>query len=594
MPKKKFCKKRPHMFEAIFTSYLLSILALILIAAAIIAYFFYQFMLQEKGLARVEVLKQISDSNSVTRISMVNVMNMIYDDFYDALLAPADAAGDEAIAQQLQETGELLQRMDLDYTLDIQMHDKRAFTTNPNGTIQYLKYTYWYIKHYSGEIETSWNLRYLDIDDLNSYGLSYGRTVYDTDGTAVGVIILTAKQEVLFRTFQQLMKDVGTVYILDQNGIIISSSNTQRIGNWMANMAAFEQEYGYNSSAMLIRHGEHVMQSNYHDPDSGWTFIEQQDMSELLKESIGILWICMTAVLTCSLFISILVYLRIRKTTDILTDLSIQIGSKSANDLSLISIQDAYEETHTLSTAFNEMMERLQHMALDIQRREREKQKTEYDFLHAQINPHFLNNTLLAVKSLVSMGDMDRAGQIMTKLVELLHIPPTSEIQFVTLREELHLVENYISIMNCRTGKQIEFLCDVPAKLLQSQVPRMILQPMVDNSIFHGFAEKAENCRISVTAGYKGAALCITVTDNGDGMSPERMAEVSSGNYTSDRTQHGIGLKNIRQRLRIIYGGDSGLLIRSLPGETTSITIVMDHYECRQADDSLTERRDAP
>ncbi len=581
-------KKRPHMFEAIFTNYFLSVLALILVATAAITYFFYDFMLEEKGTARVEVLEQISDSNSMTRVNMVNTMNMIYADFYDALMTAAPDANQE-ISRQLHETQVLLQRMGMDFTIDIQMRDKREFTTNPNGVIQYLKNSYWYIKHYSGEIETSWNLRYMDVDDLNSYGLSYGRTIYDAHGNAAGVIILTAKHEVLFRTFQQLMKDGSEVYILDQNGIIISSSNTNRIGNWMANMRAFEEEYGYNTSTMRERRGEPVMMSNYRDADSGWVFMEELRMDDLLRESIDTLWNCMLLVVLCSLFISVIVYLRIRKSTHIITDLSLQISRKSADDLTPIQAQETYEETYTLSTSFNEMLGRMQQMAQDIQRREREKQKTEYDFLHAQINPHFLNNTLLAVKSLVSMGDMRLASQMMTQLVELLHIPSTSEIQFVSLREELHLAENYVSIMNCRTDKQVAFLSDVPENLMEHRVPRMILQPMVDNSIFHGFAEKTEDCRISVTAGYRGETLWITVTDNGDGILPERIAQVASGNYVSSRPQHGIGLNNIRQRLRIIYGGDSDLTIRSLPGETTSITILMDHYDSRQEESGEKE-----
>lgn len=106
------------------------------------------------------------------------------------------------------------------------------------------------------------------------------------------------------------------------------------------------------------------------------------------------------------------------------------------------------------------MICRIQGLIRDIQVREQEKQRTEYDFLSAQINPHFLSNTLLAVRSLISLGQVDRASQMMNELADLLHIPSTPEIQFVSLEEEIHLIRNFISIMNCRTEKEVRFICD--------------------------------------------------------------------------------------------------------------------------------------
>lgn len=580
---KRFSKKRKHMFQVIFTNYLLCILAFILIAVTITSYYVYRFMVQQTGESRVDVLEQISDSNTVNRMNMVNVMNMVYEDVYDQLAAPPADAVNAEIDRKMDDIKNLLSRLGMDYTVDIQMNDKRSFSTDMDeDNLKTLKSSYWYIKHYSGEIDISWNLRFLDVDDITSYGLSYGKTVYGEDGTVLGVIIITAAHEALFRTFQQLVQNGAKVYILDQNGIIISSSNPGRIGNWMANMAAFEKTYGYNSYSMIERDGEAVIMSNYRDTNSGWTFIEEQSMESLLRESLAVLWKCVMLIGTISIVVSVMAYISVRRTTKIIADLSRQIGEMPADDLTCLPVQDAYEETYTLSTKFNGMIGRIQDLIQDIQLREQEKQKTEYDFLHAQINPHFLNNTLIAVKSLIAMGEVSRASRMMSELVELLHIPSTSEIQFVTLKEELHLVKNYISIMNCRTDKKVEFQCNIPDGMLENPVPRMILQPIVGNSIFHGFAEKTTDCRICVTAGYRGDTMWITVTDNGAGMAPERLEEVRSGNYQSDKTHHGIGLKNIRKRLQIIYGGGSGLQIRSVQGEFTAMTVTLEHYQSKQ------------
>lgn len=577
--------KRKKMFWAVFATSLACIFASVVIASIAVTYFTYHFMTEEKGQSRVEVLRQISDSNTVNRSNMVNVMNMVHEDYYDLVTATVNENTDRVIEQSIEETALLLERMGMNYTIDILMNDKRVFSTGSDEkNIKSLKSTYWYIRHYSGETDTSWNLRFLDADDLSSFGLSYGRTIYNADGRSIGVIVVTSAHEALFRTFQQIVRDGARVYILDRNGIIISHSNTQRVGNWMADMESFAEEYPQNSFRMIRRGEENVMISNYHDPDSGWTFVEEQSMDSLLRDSFLMLRQCLLAVLLGCLLASWVAYIRVRRVTDVFANFSEQIGNMPAEQLTVLPVRDEYEETYVLSTTFNGMILRIQDLICDIRQREREKQRTEYDFLHAQVNPHFLSNTLLAVKSLLAMGEVGRASRMMSELVDLLHIPSSPEIQFVPLEEELHLVRNYISIMNCRTEKGVRFICDIPPGMRENPVPRMILQPIIGNSFFHGFAERDEGCEIYITAGYRGRAMYIEVTDNGEGIAPARLRQVSSWEYTSEETHHGIGLKNIRRRLQIIYGGRSGVHIRSTQGVSTTITVQMDHYQAIRND----------
>ena len=464
------------MSQAVIATSLLCIVVSVIIAVCAIAYFTFHLVLQEKGESRVDVLQQISDSNSVNRTNMVNVMNMLYEDFYDVLTADANEQTTRQIAQQLTETDALLQHIGMDFTIDIVMNDHRQFTTDEDeSNIESLQSTYWYIRHYSGETDTSWNLRFWDVSDISSYGLSYGRTVYDPNGAPIGVIVITTEHEALFRTFQELVSDGAKVYILDQNGIIICHTNAQRVGNWMTSMEAFQEEYGYNSYRIIQRGDENVILASYCDKDSGWTFVEEQNIDALLHEGFEMIRNCLLVVLAGCLIAGILAYVRVKQVTNVLVEVTDTIGDMRADRLTLLPVSESYEETYVLSTAFNGMIHRIKELIEDIRLREQEKQRTEYDFLQAQINPHFLNNTLLAVKSLIAMDHVDRASRMMNELVELLHIPSTPEIQFVPLEEELHLVRNYIAIMNCRTEKGVTFVCEIPEDMLSIPVPRMIL-----------------------------------------------------------------------------------------------------------------------
>lgn len=188
--------KRRKMSQSMIATSLLCVLISVAIAVCAIGYFTFQLVVGEKGKARVDVLQQISDSNSVNRTNMVKAMDALYEDFYDDLTAPKSEKSSSAIQMLLEQTNRQFKRIGMDMTIDILMNDRRMFSTDPDeNNLKSLKNTYWYIKHYSGETDTSWNLRFWDVDDISTYGLAYGKTVYAQDGKVVGTIVLTSRYE---------------------------------------------------------------------------------------------------------------------------------------------------------------------------------------------------------------------------------------------------------------------------------------------------------------------------------------------------------------------------------------------------------------
>lgn len=583
-----FEKRRDTMFEKIFTTSVLSVVVLACVAIFTIVRFIYPYILQEKGNARVQVLQQISDSNTVNRKNMVNLMNSIDETLYDLLIKEPTTEGENEIQQKLTMISQSMDYVGMDFTVDILMNDKRVYSIKEDEVnIKNLRSTYWYIKHYSGEVAESWNLRFLSSGDTSDYGLSYGRTIYNTDEKAVGVIILTSEDESLFRTLKKLTSNDNKIYILDRNGIIISHTNPQMIGNWMANMETFEEKYAPYNSFSIVKHGkDNVILSDYHDSESGWTFVEEQRVDQLLTNVFHIIAICLFVVIAGSIFILVISYIRTKQISNVFEQFSKDIQNMQAHDLSKLPVRDQCEEAYVLSNAFNGMIQRISKLIVDIQKREQEKRKNEYDFLHAQLDPHFLNNTLVAVKSLIAMGEMERASKMMGELIELLHVPATPEIQFVPLKEELNLIQNFVSIMNCRTEKEVKLFCEIPEEYNSFPIPRMILQPIIGNTFFHGFAGKDEDCQIHITAEAKNALLMIHITDNGEGIEPLRLQEIRTGEYEAQDTHHGIGLKNIRKRLEIIYGGESRIEIHSELGQFTTVSLLIDNYQ-REMEEGL-------
>ena len=561
------------IFKSIFMTSIISILILVLLSVCAISIIFVPHIIRENGKSRVAVLQQIHSTNIMNRKTMVNMADAITDDFLRDLLTEDKES--EILEEKVEDLKNTIAHSGLSLQVNILMNDKRTFSTDGGQLTQQLKNSYWYIKHYTGEVEESWNLCYIDEDDGTHCGLSYGRTLFDENGLSSGVLIITSMDQELFGTLNDLVQGGNSIYILDQNGIIIGHTNSQLIGNWKANMDTFESTYApYNSFKVKEKNGTWYLISDYHDADSGWTYVEEQKLSIVLGNSVNAIWLTLAVILVGTLLISMINYRKIRSITEVLEDFSNQLGSMSADDLRELPVSHDYEEVELLGLSFNNMFHKIQALIEQIRVHEKEKRKTEYDFLQAQLDPHFLNNTLVAIKSLIAMNQMDQARCMMEQLIELLSIPATPEIQFVSLREEIKLIEDYLAIMNCRTAKQVELRVSVDPEAEQFLVPRMILQPIVGNSVFHGFAEQFAECQIMISAHVQEETLLISVTDNGEGIESEKLKKLREGTYeTTQDTHHGIGLRNIQKRLDIIYGYSAELKLYSTVGEGTRVVL---------------------
>jgi two-component system LytT family sensor kinase len=190
--------------------------------------------------------------------------------------------------------------------------------------------------------------------------------------------------------------------------------------------------------------------------------------------------------------------------------------------------------------------------------------KARMDALTSQINPHFLFNTLNTVSSLIRF-DPDMARGVVLKLSNILRRLLRKHESFVPLREEIEFIDDYLDIEVIRFGRdKLQILKEIDSETLETFVPSMLLQPMIENSIKHGLAPKVEGGQIKVRTRPYNGRLLIEIEDNGVGISPERLAEVYGG---------GIGISNVHERLRLLYGDQFRMDIRSQEGQGTQIHI---------------------
>jgi len=192
--------------------------------------------------------------------------------------------------------------------------------------------------------------------------------------------------------------------------------------------------------------------------------------------------------------------------------------------------------------------------------------KARMDALTSQINPHFLFNTLNTVSSLIRF-DPDMARGVVLKLSNILRRLLRKHDTFVPLREELEFIDDYLAIEVIRFGRdKLQIFKNIDESTLDVFVPSMLLQPIIENAIKHGLAPRVEGGQIHVRTSHRDSRLTIEISDNGMGMSSARLKEVYEG---------GIGISNVHERLRLLYGDQFEMDIRSQPGEGTQIRIEM-------------------
>lgn len=243
---------------------------------------------------------------------------------------------------------------------------------------------------------------------------------------------------------------------------------------------------------------------------------------------------------------------------------------------------EGYAEIEVISNEFNTMLERihgLTHQLLDANKNlyesELEKQRIEFAFLQSQINPHFLSNTLDTIKGIAivegSKGTYEMAGALSRML--RYSIKGGDE---VGLGEELQIVSSYMKIHQLRFSGRIQYEQDCPEELLGLAVPKMILQPFVENAVNHGLESIGKGGIIRVDAIRSDGELIVTISDNGTGIPPQRLAELNRILQSEDAllSEH-IGIRNVHNRIRLKYGKPYGVTLASEPGRGTQIGLIL-------------------
>ena len=247
------------------------------------------------------------------------------------------------------------------------------------------------------------------------------------------------------------------------------------------------------------------------------------------------------------------------------------------------------QELSTLGTEFNEMLDRMEVMAQEELQHKMLVERTEYKMLQAQINPHFLYNTLDTMSGIANAQNCPLVSGMCRSLSAIFRYSLNMTDELSTLQNEMAHVRNYLYVMDVRNGSTIAYDYQIDSDTLQDLMPRICIQPVVENALTHGLRNvRRKDKKLLIRSEHVGENLVITVQDNGAGMDAEEMNRLLEQNDMK-RVESGvsIGILNVNARLKKLFGKEYGLHIESTIGEGTTVTITVpavlendkQHYE---------------
>ena len=312
---------------------------------------------------------------------------------------------------------------------------------------------------------------------------------------------------------------------------------------------------------------------------TGWNVVVVNSLVHVNQENMNIYymtWLVLLLVGIVLIFFDILLF---RNFTNPIYQLIHTMNEFGKGNYQEKAKESGIGELKTLSEHFNHMADKLQMQMDEIRRNEREKQKMEKKLLQSQINPHFLYNTLDSIIWMIQSGEYAGAEQMVSLLAKFFRVSLSQGKDMIPLEKELEHATSYLAIQNIRFKDKFEFYVNADKNLMKYLCPKLSIQPLLENAIYHGMEGMYEDGEININIYEKEDIIHIDVVDNGLGMSAEKVEYIMNHKVVSSKRGSGIGVCNVNERIKLIYGKRYGISIVSELDEGTTATITIPKLE---------------
>lgn len=392
---------------------------------------------------------------------------------------------------------------------------------------------------------------------------------YPESGEMYALIYVTMKEEDMEKFYQHFTSEYANFYMTDSQGKIISTNQKGVLENKSGkNLRVAEKEEKLRCDAM--ENGKEVIVLQKYLPYYNYTMYGVIDSRNALGRlyNIPMLWGVCAAI---AMGVIIATYFFVKQTTKPLSVLVNKMANvRNEKYDGQIEVTGSYE-IQELTSTYNAMLEDLNRYIEELMNVQKEKRKAEISALQMQINPHYVYNTLASIKWLIYQGEIEKSTKAIDAFISLLRSTIGNTDEYTTVEKEIENLKNYVFINNTRYGDKVQVEYFVNFGCEECQIPKMILQPFVENAFFHAFPYERKG-KITILVRKLDDNLQIQIIDDGVGIDQKRLKEISEGNT---KTEHftGIGVNNVDDRLKLLYGSQYGILIESEENKGTRITV---------------------
>ena len=393
--------------------------------------------------------------------------------------------------------------------------------------------------------------------------------------TNLGVLVIRVNPKELIDMYSQYLPEYDSnIYILSPTEVILGKKDGLDLGSIMENA---KKNSGYFTADL-----EHKKTLVIYRKSSGtdWIFANIVPYQSIYE---NVIWIRATLIVFYLLLFALLLFLSLKFSRTItnpieqLIDKMKTIETGEFENLSEIQVGQPNiqrkDEVGTLQRDFNLMIKEIGYLINENYIKQLQVKEFEYKSLQAQINPHFLYNTLDSINWLAKMNHQQQISVMVKSLGDLMRYSISKKERIITLREELKILNDYITIQKIRYSERLEVSISIGEELYDCLITKLTLQPIVENSINYGLETSPGICRVAIYARILDDRIELNIEDNGPGIREEILEAIKTNSVQSKGS--GIGLNNIDDRLKLTFGPQCGLSIDSAVGKGTTVHVYL-------------------
>ena len=391
-------------------------------------------------------------------------------------------------------------------------------------------------------------------------------------GECLGILSFDIKESLFYDSYRSVIdKNEEQLYLIDNNRCILSSEDRELLHQTVSNdLWKTVQEISYAKDRLFLSSNDSLVLATTSEIGE-YHIVYVLEYYSIYREVLGLTLILVCIGIFTLIVTIILTTVLAQSVTKPLALLTTYADRTGHGDFSADIQINSKDEIGFLAERFKKMNHNIRNLTIRIYDEQTQKKEYALNLLQAQINPHFLYNCLDNISSLITDHKNDPALSMLYHLGRYYRAVLSKGRNIITIREELALVRDYLEIQLIKAPQLFTYTITIAEDILDLKIMKMLLQPIVENAVIHGFTGYKEGRHLHIEGQLAGSAVLISISDDGRGI-PEQAVQSIFNEGTSMIPRH-FGLRNIRERIRLKYGSSFGVTVKSVPGQGTKVIV---------------------